>query len=185
MTRATPALSRRAVLAALVLLPLGGRAQAVAPREVAAGLPDARLLGSGELRFFGLPIYDARLWVGPVFDAAAPAAFPLALELDYRRALDGGRIAERSLVEMQRVGGFSAALGGQWLAAMRSLFPDVQRGDRLTGLYRPGQGLAFFFHARPIGELADADFARRFIGIWLAPETSQPRLRRQLLGVAG
>lgn len=185
MTRATPALSRRALLAALVLLPLGGRAQAAAPREVVSGLPDARLLGSGELRFLGLPIYDARLWVGPGFDVADPLVFPLALELDYRRALDGGRIAERSLVEMQRAGGFSAAQGGQWLAAMRALFPDVQRGDRLTGLYRPGQGLAFFFNVRPIGELPDADFARRFIGIWLAPETSQPRLRRQLLGIAG
>jgi hypothetical protein len=29
--------------------------------------------------------------------------------------------------------------------------------------------------------VADAEFTRLFIGIWLAPETSEPRLRRQLL----
>jgi hypothetical protein len=33
------------------------------------------------------------------------------------------------------------------------------------------------------GELRDADFTRRFFGIWLAPESSQPALRDALFGV--
>ena len=32
------------------------------------------------------------------------------------------------------------------------------------------------------GELRDAEFARRFIGIWLGEQTSQPALRQSLLG---
>ena len=32
-------------------------------------------------------------------------------------------------------------------------------------------------------EKRDAEFARRFFGIWLAPETSEPRLRAALLGL--
>lgn len=182
--------TRRAALALLMVglsfgPAAGARAQAAtAPAEVAAQLPAARLLGSGTLRFFGLSVYDARLWAGEGFDAQDPAGAPLALELVYRRSLDGTRIAERSLVEMQRVDGIGAEQGQRWLAAMQALFPDVRAGDRLTGLHLPGAGLRFFLNSKPIGELRDPEFARRFLGIWLGPNTSEPALRRALLGRA-
>ena len=60
-------LSRRHALIALGvtaaggLLPLAVRAQGL-PAEVAAELPGAKLQGSGRLRYFGLRIYEARLW---------------------------------------------------------------------------------------------------------------------------
>jgi hypothetical protein len=72
------------------------------PPEVAAELPGARLQGRARLRFLGLRVYDARLWApaaGRQRDWAAAA--PLALEIEYARSLDGGQIAERSLVEMR------------------------------------------------------------------------------------
>jgi hypothetical protein len=34
---------------------------------------------------------------------------------------------------------------------------------------------------RMLGELRDPELAQRFLGIWLAPETSQRKLRQQLL----
>lgn len=182
--------TRRSLLALLgVGLTIGPAARALAqaaaaPSEVAALLPAARLLGSGTLRFLALPIYDARLWAGEGFDPQEPAGAPLALELVYRRALDGARIAERSLVEMQRVAGIGAEQGQRWLVAMQALFPDVRSGDRLTGLHLPGAGLRFFLNAKPIGELRDPEFARRFLAIWLGPNTSEPALRRALLGLA-
>ena len=39
-------------------------------------------------------------------------------------------------------------------------------------------------NGRAGGELRDAEFARRFIGIWLGEQTSQPALRQSLLGGA-
>ena len=179
----TPGVTRRALLA-LAGLPFAAHAQPAPPPEVAAGVPQARLLGSGTLRFFGLQVYDARLWVGPRFDADAPAAAPLGLELEYARALAGHRIAERSLVEMKRVDGIGPEQAERWLEAMRSLFPDVQPGDRLTAINRPGEGLHFHLNATPIGALREVEFARRFIAIWLGPQTSEPALRRLLLGRA-
>ena len=38
------------------------------PTELHALLPSSRLLGEGRLRYFGLPIYDARLWVTEGFE---------------------------------------------------------------------------------------------------------------------
>ena len=91
------ALSRRPIvaLAALAALGVAGvHAQtpvtpatpAPAP-EAAAELGAAKLQGSGTLRFMGLRIYDARLWLGATAVGADWTAAPLALELDYARSL--------------------------------------------------------------------------------------------------
>ena len=178
---------RHAALAlALALAALAWPAMAQAPAlpaEVAAALPEARWRGTAVMRFFGLHIYDARLWSAtPV--AGDGAAQPLALELIYARSLVGEQIASRSIKEMQGIGAVSEAQSARWLAAMTQLFPDVKAGDRITGLQLPGQGTRFFFNGSLRGEVPDADFTRLFFGIWLSPKTSEPRLRAQLLGAA-
>lgn len=170
--------------AALGTLALGAPAvyaQAL-PFEVASEWPQARLVGSGRLRFLGLRIYDARLWSPARPTAGDWETQPLALELQYARALVGAQIAERSLEEMRRQGPIDPALAERWLAGMKTTFPDVREGDRLTGIHRPGVAVRFFHNGSARGEWADADKARRFFGIWLSPQTSEPTLREALLG---
>lgn len=175
----------------------GGRALAQAAPPVAspsaplaasttpdADLPGARVLGQARLRFWGFDVYGARLWVAPGFEAARHAQHPFALELTYLRALVGERIAQRSLDEMQALPGFDATRGPAWLAAMKAVFPDVVAGDRLTGLHRPGAATQFRLNGRALGEVADPGFGPLFFGIWLSPTTSQPAMRRDLLGLA-
>ncbi len=176
-------ISRRALLLAPLWPLAGAQAQPSAPAEVATQLPGARLLGQGRLSYFGLPIYDARLWVTEAFAVSHFGAHPIALELEYARALMGTLIAERSLDEMKRVGGISEDQGQRWLASMSQAFPDVTRGDRLTGLHRPGEAALYFLNGKPRGEVRDADFARRFFGIWLSAQTSEPKLRAALLSL--
>ena len=109
---------------------------------------------------------------------------PLALELLYARSLEGIKIAERSLAEMQRQGEIEAAKAARWLGAMKQVFPDVQPGDRITGLHLPGLGARFFVNGQLKGDVRDAEFARLFFGIWLSSRTSEPALRDALLGKA-
>jgi hypothetical protein len=151
------------------------------PPEVRAALPGARLHGAGRLRFFGIMVYDARLWSTARLDAAQVLDHTLALDLRYARPFSGSQIAERSLTEMRRSGPIAPADQTRWLDTMRRLFPDVQAGDRLTAVLRPGDGARFFHNARPLGEVADAAFAARFFAIWLGPQTSEPALRDALL----
>ncbi len=178
--------SRRSALAALASVaawPCSLWAQASAmPAEVAAELLGSRLLGAGRLTWFGLSVYDARLWAGERFSAAQFEREPLALELQYARTLQGKQIAERSLTEMQRFGAVSEADAARWLVLMTQLFPDVNRGDRLTGVHRPGEAARFYFNGKLLGEVRETDFARRFFGIWLSPQTSEPQLRLALIG---
>jgi hypothetical protein len=171
-------LSRRAAVLGLTCLPLLARAQAVAE------LPNARLLGQGRLTYFGLNVYGAKLWVTDSFKAEEFTRHPLALELEYARSLVGQRIAERSLDEMKKVGEVPDGKAAGWLTAMAKIFPDVNKGDRLTGVYHPVDGMRFFLNGKPRGDVRDPLFAQLFIGIWLSPRSSEPQLRQALLGTA-
>ena len=151
------------------------------PPELATELPAARWRGTGTLRFFGLHIYDSHLWSADAITGDG-AAQPLALALVYARGLVGEQIASRSLKEMRRIAEVSDAQAARWLPAMIRLFPDVQAGDRLTGIQRPAASTRFYLNGKLRGDVDDADFTRLFFGIWLSPRTSEPRLREQLLG---
>lgn len=153
------------------------------PAELRSALPAARLVGTAVLRFFGLRVYEARLWAAPGFLPEDYARHPFALELVYDRKLEGAAIAERSIAEMRRVGSFTEEQGRQWLDLMKQAFPDVMAKDRLLGL-NDGQGEVRFLHnGRQTAQLRDAEYARLFFGIWLAPQTSAPAMRSMLLGL--
>lgn len=164
-----------------------GRAtsSAEARAEIQDSLPQGRLIGQGRLSVWGFQVYDARLWAGADFGAAAYASQPLTLELAYLRAFDAAEVAKRSLQEMRRSAAISEAQAGQWTNEMLRVIPNVRQGDRLTGVHRPGVGAAFWVNGRASGEIRDAEFARLFFGIWLSPNTSEPQLRQALLGGAG
>jgi hypothetical protein len=149
----------------------------------AASLPAVRLLGVAQMRFLGMRIYEARLWVDDRFDPLHYDKGSLVLELRYARRFTGATIAERSLQEMRRAGRVSDAQAQAWLALMEKAFPDVQAGQRLTGVLHGGQ-VRFFHDGHPTAATDDPAFAQRFFGIWLAQWTSEPGLRAQLLGGA-
>jgi hypothetical protein len=159
------------------------RATTVAP-EVAAEVSAAKLQGQGKLTYFGLHVYDARLWAQDGFKAADFTQLPLALELEYARGLYGKLIAERSLDEMKRGADVTEAQATAWLAQMKNLFTDVNKGDRITGIQVPGVATRIFINGKLRGEVRDAEFTRLFFGIWLSSRTSEPKLRDALLGSA-
>ncbi len=143
-----------------------------------------RLHGEGSLRWFGLKIYEARLFAPQQFVAQQSFQAPFALEITYARSFAGEKIAQVSLDEIKRLSLGNTAQHGQWLAQMKALFPSVKAGDRLRGVHVPGQGAEFFFNNQPIGMIRDADFSKAFFSIWLDPKTAEPELRRSLLGLA-
>jgi len=173
---------------ALLLLAAPLRAQQVAtaatPAAQPAGLAQPRLAGTARFTFWGLAIYQARLWVEPGFDAAALVSQRYALELTYQRNFKGRDIAQRSIDEMRRIGAFSDTQAQTWLQAMQAAFPDVAPGDRITGVHLPGQGARFLFNGEFRAEIADPAFAQLFFGIWLSELSGEPRQRLALLGQA-
>ncbi|MBU6436525.1 MAG: chalcone isomerase family protein [Betaproteobacteria bacterium] len=170
----------RLLLPALCLaLWLPAAAWADWPTAPVAGLQPA---GQGRLTWFGLHIYDARLYVQQQpFDPQKLDTSHFALALRYARSLVGAKIAERTDSEMAAQGRASTAERAQWLADMRRIFPDVKAGDTLSGVYAPGEGTRFYRNDVYIGRIDGARFADCFFGIWLAADTSEPSLRAALL----
>jgi hypothetical protein len=169
-------------LAACLWLALPAAATPANPTHVQ--LNGSRLQGEATLRYWGLKVYHAKLWTLPSFRPSEATEQPLVLELEYLLNLKGSAIADTSIQEMRRAGRFTDAQAQRWLGEMQRLFPDVKPGDRLSGLLLPGQGVRFWHNSRPLGEVSDAEFARLFVGIWLAPTTSEPQMRLSLLGSA-
>ena len=153
-----------------------------APLHIAQDVPDARLAGSGTFTYFMMKIYSAELWVGP---QGYGLTTPFALDLRYARKLDGKKIAEASAEQMEKIGAGSAAERQVWLQGMTAIFPDVQAGSHITGMFVPGEGARFYLDGKPIGSINDAGFARAFFAIWLDPKSTAPALRTALLKDAG
>ena len=148
------------------------------PSAAAEILPSAREAGGGAFRYFGLLVYDAKLWTaGPRFDAEAT----YALGIRYARNIKGLKLAEESVKQWRGMRyGFEDRYEA-WEAEMRRIFPDVKPDDELVGVHLPGKGAQFYFNGKPAGAVADGAFARAFFAIWLDERTTEPGLRRALI----
>ena len=147
-------------------------------------MPQYRLVGKGQLTFWGFQVYNARLWALPGFSADNLASQTFALELAYLRGFESKAVAERSITEMRRAAAISEAQAKAWITEMMRVLPNTKAGDRVTGVNLPGTGALFLLNGKLTGEIRDPEFARLFFGIWLSPKTSEPKLRSALLADA-
>lgn len=149
------------------------------PAAVQAERGDLRVLGHGKMRWFGLHLYDAALWVA---GSEWQWDRTFVLDIRYARAFSGEKLAAASVDEMRRLGYRDPRKLDAWRERMLAAFPDVKSGDRISGVYRPGVGAEFFHEGRATAVVNDPEFARAFFSIWLDPATREPKLRAALLG---
>ena len=149
-----------------------------------AALRTPRLVGQHRLTYWGFEVYDASLWANAPFAAPDWHKQVLGLELRYLRDFKGTDLAQRSIDEIQGQRPLSPTQLQIWSATLQTLMPNVRAGESITAIYSPDQGMQLLHQDRLMGELRDAEFARRFLGIWLATETSQRKLRQNLLAAA-
>jgi len=149
-------------------------------KPVLQHVPNAQKVGAGRLSVLMWDVYDATLYAPQKrYDAVQP----YALKLAYLLELKGADIAERSVEEMRKQGFKDEAKLNEWQKAMKKLFPDVKKGSVLTGI-RDAKGDALFYLDEAfIGSIKDKAFTERFFAIWLAKNTSEPALRKQLLAL--
>jgi len=161
-----------------------GQSQVTVPPRLRAFFSDPRWVGGQRFTYWGFDVYDASLWANVSFAPEDWARQDLILELRYLRDFKGLDIAQRSVDEIHKQRALSAEKKQKWFSALQALIPDVRSGERLTGVYTPGKGMKLLHQDRTVGEVADAELAQRFFGIWLAAETSQRQLRQRLLAGA-
>lgn len=164
--------------------------QAKADSATSPAIPEAKQaidnlqkMGQGRFTWWGLSVYDAELWSG-----TAPTEFDYTkhshwLQLKYARDFKGANIAESSREQIEKQGLGNPQTLDNWQKQLTDLFPNIQEDDTLSALYVPNQPTRFFHNGQPIGQITSADLAQAFMGIWLSSATSEPKLRRQLIGL--
>lgn len=166
--------------ALIIVLLIGTALNAYAlPQAVQLQLNTPQPLGSGRLTMMFKDVYDISL-----FSATSNfnAAEPFALKIDYLVPIKGDVIADRTIAEMKKQGFNEAQKLMQWKQAINTFFPDVHKGVSLTGFKDKNGHTQFYHNEKWIGQVTDPQFTIRFFAIWLAENTSEPKLRQQLLG---
>ena len=138
-----------------------------------------KLVGKGELNYLFWHVYDAKLYSE---DGSFSFDEPFTLNLEYKRNIEGEKIADLSAEEIRDLGFKDEVKLAAWHSQMKDIFPDISDGDSVKGVYQPNKPTVFYKNNKKIGEVKDPDFGKWFFGIWFDKDTSQPKLRRKLLG---
>lgn len=165
----------------LILLLIGFSTPAMSAEAVRQAIPNAQVVGEGRLTYVFWDVYDATLYAP---SGKLDQNRPFALSLRYLREINGSDIALRSVEEMRGQGFSDEAALTRWQSQMESIFPDVENGMVLSAIFFPGDKTIFFNEKNKIGVIRDADFTREFSNIWLSQKTSEPLLRKRLLGLS-
>lgn len=151
-----------------------------ANEKILASVPDAAIVGSGVLSYGFWDIYQATLYAP---QGHWDSAQPFSLSITYYRAIKGTDIADRSVQEMRKQGFIDEVKLAAWNAQMKSIFPNVNQGTVLSAVFIPERHTIFYKGTDAIGTIKGDDFGQLFFGIWLSKKTSEPKLRRELLGL--
>ena len=170
----------RSALAALALAFAAGPA-AANPAEVGASISNAQSVGAAPYRLLGITVFDAELF-------AAEGAFswqrPFALSLTYARSARSATIVNRSISEMSQRGAGSAAQLAPLRQQLGACFPNVARGDRITGVSTGVNTARFYVNGARSCDVEWPNFRRHFFGIWLDARGGQAAMSARLRGEA-
>ena len=145
----------------LSILPLKGHS-AETPAFIRTHIANAEIVGKGRLTFLIWDAYDATLYAP---NATWDTDRPFALTLHYLRQIKGEDIAERSIMEMESQGYTDSEKLKQWYEQMLDIFPNVEKGTELTGIYQSDSTTVFYEGTNEIGHILDPHFGKHFFNI--------------------
>lgn len=144
-----------------------------------------RMVGSGELRWLGFPIYDASLWTSSGRYSGFGGEETVALSLWYQRSFKRDELVRITETAWRKLGHTDPVLRDRWLAQLRQAWSDVEPGQNVTTVVTPGGPTRFYDQRGRFGQVDDPGFGPAFLAIWLDPRSVVSDLRLRLLGDAG
>ena len=143
---------------------------------------EMKLIGQGTLKVLFFEVYDVRLLAD-----SKPFSWKnkFQLEFTYKREVNKQSVIESSIKEMRRQSNILDKDINQWQDYLEQSILPVQEGSQATVSWNPNGQITFHYQSSEPTTIEDENFARAFLNIWLGEETSQPKLRNQLLGEQG
>lgn len=138
-----------------------------------------KTVGKAEMRWLLFPLYQIELKTP---DGRYQAnRYPQVLDIMYRRTIEKQHLLTATDQQWQRLG-LPLAKRQQWIAQLDRVWPSVKAGDTLSFQLNADGKNTFVHNGRNIGGVADTQFGKSFLAIWLSPKTSQPGIRQRLIG---
>ncbi|MEW6998078.1 chalcone isomerase family protein [Colwelliaceae bacterium BS250] len=103
----------------------------------------------------------------------------LIYEINYLTDISSDDLIERT-VEQWQYQGVTTENYQAYLPLLKRIWPDINEGDTLTLFVHQGSSI-FYFNQQYIGTIDETEFTQIFLDIWLAENTSEPKLRKELL----
>lgn len=138
-----------------------------------------QLVGKAQFSVLFWDIYQSRLYTATGEYQGVNA--PLIFEINYQRDIRKDELIERTIEQWQQLG-LLASEYDAYISPLNTLWPDIKQGDTLA-LRLSNSNSLFYFNDQYLGKIDDPKFAKTFLNIWLSENTSQPRLRKELLGI--
>lgn len=142
-------------------------------------MENARLIGSATHEIAFWDIYDLSLYAEERPFVGAP---PYALEIAYKKGFTAEHIADKSIALIRQQNYKDEMRLAEWHSQLVTIFPDVSKGTVLTGIYTDKMETAFYCDGEYIGQIKDPEFGRYFFNIWLGENSTEPKLRQELIG---
>lgn len=98
----------------------------------------------------------------------------------YLKDISSVELLERTVEQWQHIG-VETEKYQDYLSLLQQIWPNINKGDTLSLIFDK-RSSAFYYNQELIGIVDSPQFGQLFIDIWLAKNTSQPNLRKELLG---
>ena len=147
-------------------------------------LADLHKIGHAKMSVLFFDVYDIELlskdknW--------QPDSYPQALKITYLRDISKEDLLKATKEQWQHIQ-LKQPNENLWLKKLDAIWPDIKEGNGLTILVDPYKTSKFYFTSKEhknllIGEISDPGFGPAFLDIWLGENTSEPKLRKRLIG---
>jgi hypothetical protein len=156
--------------------------------SLSKALLDTPLIEVGNAKFSVLfwDIYHSKLLTptGRYFDVKDPnsqvAYQPLLFKIKYLRDITQKDLIEKTIEQWKHLA-INEKKYLHYITLLQTMWPNIKTGDSLALLITENKS-DFYFNDNFIGSISGEDFGKLFLAIWLSPNTSKPKLRKQLLG---
>jgi len=136
-------------------------------------------VGKAKFTFLFWDIYKSTLFTKTGrYDDMASA--DLIYKIEYLKDITAKELIKRTVEQWQHLK-VEESQYQPFVPLLKAIWPDIKSGDSLT-LYRSETASVFYFNNKKIGIIESNQFGKLFVDIWLSPNTSEPELRKTLLG---
>ena len=146
----------------------------------------ARQVGQADFTFLWFDLYRATLF-HPSGHFSFEKLEGTRLVLEYKINIKAGELVKGTKKEWQKLGLEISQERAAWLAQLKAIWPNIEKGDQLAFDVLP-EGIGRFSLSQQgktfeiIGTLKSSNFNNDFLAIWLAERKAHKEFRLTLLG---